>query len=83
MVLSKNIVRMKSSQLRFMSFSSGSCGNCYFLGNEEGALLIDAGVSLRRLKKIMSENQLDLSCVKAVLVTHDHLDHIRVPSARS
>ena len=68
---------MKSSQLRFMSFSSGSCGNCYFLGNEDGALLIDAGVSLRRLKKIMSENQLDLSCVKAVLVTHDHLDHIR------
>ena len=67
---------MKSSQLRFMSFSSGSCGNCYFLGNEDGALLIDAGVSLRRLKKIMSENQLDLSCVLCVLVTQLYMVYL-------
>lgn len=62
---------------RFMSFSSGSCGNCYYLGNESGAVLIDAGVSLRRLKKAMTENHLEMDSVKAVLVTHDHLDHIR------
>ena len=37
--------------LRFMSFSSGSCGNCYYLGDDNGGLLVDAGVSLRRLKK--------------------------------
>ncbi len=63
--------------VRFMSFSSGSCGNCYYLGNEDGALLIDAGVSLRRLKKAFADNCLDMDSVKAVLVTHDHLDHIR------
>ena len=38
------------SSVRFMSLSSGSCGNCYWFGSEAGGILIDAGVSLRRLK---------------------------------
>ena len=76
-VSSRNIVKMRNSSVRFMSFSSGSCGNCYYLGNEDGAILIDAGVSLRRLKKVMGEHGLDMASLKAVLVTHDHLDHIR------
>lgn len=63
--------------IRFMSFSSGSCGNCYFLGTENKGILIDAGVSLRRLKKTLLENGMDFESFSAVLVTHDHLDHIR------
>ena len=60
-----------------MSFSSGSCGNCYYLGTSEKGILIDAGVSLRRLKKALQENGLDMDSFSSVLVTHDHLDHIR------
>lgn len=60
-----------------MSFSSGSCGNCYYFGDEENGILIDAGVSLRRLKKALEENGLSFDSFGAVLVTHDHLDHIR------
>lgn len=60
-----------------MSFSSGSCGNCYYLGTEKGGIVIDAGVSLRRLKKALQEKELDMNSFSAVLVTHDHLDHIR------
>lgn len=63
--------------VRFMSLSSGSCGNCYYLGTDKTGILIDAGVSLRRLKKTLSEHGLDMDSVSAVLVTHDHLDHIR------
>ena len=63
--------------IKFMSFSSGSCGNCYYLGTEDKGILIDAGVSLRRLKKTLMENGLDLDSFSAILVTHDHLDHIR------
>ncbi len=63
--------------LKFMSLSSGSCGNCYYLGNENGAILIDAGVSLRRLKKVLQEYNLTTDSFSAILVTHDHLDHIR------
>ena len=63
--------------IRFMSLSSGSCGNCYYLGTENGGIVIDAGVSLRRLKKVLAEYDLTMDSFTAVLVTHDHLDHIR------
>ena len=72
------------SSVRFKSFSSGSCGNCYFLGlfPEEGrrceaGIIIDAGVSPRRLKKEMQADGLCFDDFSAVLVTHDHMDHIR------
>ena len=68
---------MNSKELKFMSLSSGSCGNCYYLGTDKGAILIDAGVSLRRLKKVLQEYGLSTDSFSAVLVTHDHLDHIR------
>ena len=67
--------------MRFMSLSSGSCGNCYYLENENdgvrNAVLIDAGVSLRRLKQILMRNGLDENSFSAILVTHDPMDHIR------
>ena len=63
--------------LKFLSLSSGSCGNCYFLSDGKFGLLIDAGVSVRRLKKTLMEHGLDTDSFQAVLVTHDHLDHIR------
>ena len=63
--------------VRFMSFSSGSCGNCYYLGSENGGIIIDAGVSLRRVKRKLLEEGLSPDSFSAVLITHDHLDHIR------
>ncbi|MBQ6253165.1 MAG: MBL fold metallo-hydrolase [Bacteroidales bacterium] len=63
--------------LKFMSLSSGSCGNCYFLHDGERGIVIDAGVSVRRLKKYLCEKGYSLDSFQAVLVTHDHLDHIR------
>jgi len=63
--------------LRFMSFSSGSCGNCYYLGNESHGLLIDAGVSLRSLKRTLTGHGMNYDSFGQVLVTHDHMDHVR------
>lgn len=66
----------------FMSLSSGSCGNCYFLhfvdndGVRHG-LVIDAGVSMRRLKQGLLHVGMDMDSFSSVLVTHDHMDHIR------
>jgi len=62
---------------RFMSLSSGSCGNCYYLEGPEGAILIDAGVSVRTLKTVLARHGLGLDSFSAILVTHDHMDHIR------
>lgn len=65
--------------MRFLSFTSGSCGNCYYLGPKEGgqALLIDAGASMRSVKKTLLQYDIPLTDVSAILITHDHLDHIR------
>ncbi len=69
--------------IKFKSFSSGSCGNCYFIGifNETGAceagVLIDAGFSPRRLKKELEREGLCFDDFAGLLVTHDHNDHIR------
>ena len=41
--------------LKFKSFGSGSSGNCYYLSNGEDALLIDAGVGIRALKRYFKE----------------------------
>ena len=60
-----------------MSFSSGSNGNCYFLHDGTHGIIIDAGVSLRRLKKYLTQRGFSLDSFQAILVTHDHLDHIR------
>lgn len=64
--------------MRFISFTSGSCGNCCYLGTETGeAVLIDAGASMRRVKRELADNGISIGGVGAVLVTHEHLDHIR------
>ncbi|MBP5374614.1 MAG: MBL fold metallo-hydrolase [Bacteroidales bacterium] len=63
--------------MRFISFSSGSCGNCSVLLGPEGGVMIDAGVGIRRVKKELDALGLGLDCIKAILITHDHGDHIR------
>ena len=72
------------SAVRFKSFSSGSCGNCYFIGlfpgesrRCEAGILIDAGVSPRRLKKELQADGMCFDDFGAVLITHDHMDHVR------
>ena len=63
--------------LQFISLSSGSNGNCYYIGNDSVSLLIDAGLGCRTLKKRLAEYMVDISNIDAVFITHDHIDHIR------
>jgi len=64
-------------KLLFLSLASGSSGNCYYLGTSRYGILIDAGISIRSIKKRLNEKGVDLEQVIAVLVTHDHTDHIK------
>lgn len=59
------------------SLNSGSNGNCYYIGNEEEAILVDAGLSCRETEKRMKRLELDIKKVKAIFVSHEHGDHIR------
>lgn len=63
--------------LKFISFGSGSSGNCYFLFTETDGLMIDTGVGIRTLKKEFKDYGLSISSVHNVLITHDHADHIK------
>jgi len=63
--------------LKFISFGSGSSGNCYYLATATDALLIDIGVGLRGLRKHFRDFGCHLSQVHHVLITHDHADHIK------
>ena len=63
--------------LKFISFGSGSSGNCYFLFTQTEGLMIDAGIGIRAIKKYFREYGLSLPVVKQILVTHDHADHIK------
>lgn len=64
--------------LNFISFGSGSSGNCYYLYTESEGLLIDTGVGIRTLKKHFHDYGLKFPGVlNAILVTHDHADHIK------
>lgn len=67
----------KCRMIRFLSLSSGSNGNCYYIGNEMVALLIDAGIGGRTIKKRLLQNNISPESIKFILVTHDHIDHIR------
>lgn len=64
-------------KLIFFSLASGSSGNCYYLGTPEYGLLIDAGIGIRTIKKVLKDRSIDLSQIVAILVTHDHADHIK------
>ncbi|WP_020594919.1 MBL fold metallo-hydrolase [Spirosoma panaciterrae] len=58
------------------SLNSGSNGNCYYVGNEQEAVLIDAGISCRQTETRMQQLGLSLQTVKAIFVSHEHSDHI-------
>jgi phosphoribosyl 1,2-cyclic phosphodiesterase len=58
------------------SLNSGSNGNCYYVGNEHEAILVDAGISCRETEKRMLRLGLSIKKVKAIFVSHEHSDHI-------
>ncbi|MCF0196970.1 MAG: MBL fold metallo-hydrolase [Bacteroidaceae bacterium] len=62
---------------KFISLGSGSSGNCYYISAGATTILIDAGISIRTLKKHLRNLGLSLENVDAVFITHDHADHIK------
>ena len=62
--------------LRYCSLFSGSSGNCTYVGTAEGGVLIDAGVSAKRIETALKEREIDPESIRAVLVSHEHTDHI-------
>lgn len=61
----------------FCPLASGSKGNALYIGTNHTKVLIDAGISARMIKQKLSEINVDLADIDAIIVTHEHSDHIR------
>ena len=62
--------------MRYCPLFSGSSGNCTYVGTAEGGVLIDAGVTAKRIKEALAQREIDPSTIRAILLTHEHDDHI-------
>jgi len=63
--------------IRLCSLSSGSSGNCIFVGNDGSGLLVDCGISGKEILCGLNNIGVCSSAIKAVVVTHEHTDHIK------
>ncbi|MBN2166247.1 MAG: MBL fold metallo-hydrolase [Marinilabiliaceae bacterium] len=59
------------------ALASGSNGNCYYIGNESEAILVDVGISRRQIVDRMRQVGLSINKVKAIFISHEHSDHSR------
>ena len=64
-------------KLNFCSLSSGSSGNCYYIGNEIHGILIDAGIPATSIRKFLKNIGISMQTIMGVLITHNHIDHVR------
>ena len=60
---------------RFCPLFSGSSGNCLYIGTPDSGILIDGGVSARRIEKALQERNVDPRRIQGIFVTHEHTDH--------
>lgn len=63
--------------VNFISFGSGSSGNCSFIGDATGGVLIDAGVDIDTVRDMLRRHGIGMDAIKGVCLTHDHSDHVR------
>ncbi|SFW67565.1 MBL fold metallo-hydrolase [Chitinophaga sancti] len=63
--------------LYITSLNSGSNGNCYYIGNDHEAIMVDAGLSCRETERRMHRLGLSMQKVKALFISHEHTDHIK------
>ena len=63
--------------MRFVSIASGSSGNCIYVGTDNTHILVDAGISAKRIEQGLNEIGVKGSELKGVVITHEHSDHVK------
>ncbi|EUJ46649.1 MBL fold metallo-hydrolase [Paenilisteria rocourtiae] len=71
------IVNQATDQLRFSILASGSSGNATLVETADQTILVDCGLSGKKIEHLFSEVGRSMSDVDAILVTHEHVDHIK------
>lgn len=63
--------------LKYCSIGSGSSGNCHYVGYKDTNILVDAGLSGKRIITGLNDIEVDIDKVKGIFITHEHSDHIK------
>lgn len=63
--------------MRLCSIASGSSGNCIYIGSENTHLLVDAGISRKKIEEGLAKLNLTGDMLDGILITHEHTDHIQ------
>ena len=63
--------------LEYISIGSGSSGNCHCVGYKNTRILVDAGLSGKRITDNLKNIDIDINNIKAIFITHEHSDHIK------
>lgn len=63
--------------MNFCSITSGSSGNCIYVGSEQASLLIDVGISGKKVEAGLNSIERKTSEMDGILITHEHSDHIK------
>lgn len=63
--------------LRFQILASGSSGNACLVWSDNTCVLVDAGLSVRALKERLKFSSVDISMIEAVVISHEHSDHVK------
>jgi len=63
--------------MKFCSLSSGSSGNCQYIETDRMKVLIDGGLSGKRIENLLSSIDVSLKDIDCILVTHEHIDHVK------
>jgi phosphoribosyl 1,2-cyclic phosphodiesterase len=62
--------------IEICALASGSNGNCYYIGNEKDAVLVDAGISTKKILQRMDQAGLYTAKVRGIFISHEHSDHV-------
>ena len=63
--------------MKFCSLASGSSGNCQYIGYKDTKIIIDAGLSGKKIEENLKKIGVNPSELDAVFVTHEHIDHVK------
>lgn len=66
-----------SRLIRMSVLASGSTGNATFVENEKGSLLVDVGLTGKKMEELFSQIDRNIQDLNGILVTHEHIDHIK------
>lgn len=63
--------------MKMMSIASGSNGNCTYIGSDITNILVDVGISKKKILEGLNTIDIDFSYIDGILITHEHIDHIK------